>query len=549
MPKRLLSILLLLSILAACVPSTPTPAPAVNTPSPTPAPGPTTWWSDDVFYEIFVRSFNDSDGDGIGDINGVIEKLDYLNDGDPNTTTDLGVTGIWLMPVFPSPSYHGYDVTDYYNINPQYGTLEDFKRLVEEAHKRDIHVTMDMVLNHTSDQHPWFVDAKKNVDSPYRDWYIWSETDPGYKGPWGEQVWHPSPNGFYYGIFESFMPDLNYNDPEVTSEMTNIFSFWVNDIGVDGFRLDAAKHLIEEGEQQANTQSTHEWYQAFHPVYKSIDPDLMIIGEVFGDRLSVSSKYVTNDEFDLIFNFQLAEAFIRSAKLSRASDTSAAINTSDAFIPDFQYSPFLSNHDQNRVMSQLNNDVNKARGAASLLLTSPGTPYLYYGEEIGMLGLKPDEDIRRPMQWNAESNAGFTTGTPWRAPDTNYKEVNVAAQTNDVNSLLSHYRALIQLRNKHSALRTGTYYKVKSSDPSVYSAIRMDDNETILVVINLSGQPVADYTLTFKETVLTEGVYEAEILFGDGQVQGPEVTRDGFQNYKPINELHPFSTLIVKLQP
>jgi glycosidase len=200
-------------------------------------------------------------------------------------------------------------------------------------------------------------------------------------------------------------------------------------------------------------------------------------------------------------------------------------------------------------MSQLNNDVNKAQVAASLLLTSPGTPYVYYGEEIGMVGVKPDEDIRRPMQWNAEENAGFTTGDPWRAPDANYKTFNVAAQTNDADSLLNHYRGLIQLRNAHSALRTGMYYEVKSNNPAVYAALRMDKNETILVVINLSGQRIADYELTLKDEVLADGTYGAKSLFGEDQVQGPEVTRGVFEDYKPISELNPFSTLIVKLQP
>jgi alpha-amylase len=548
--KRFLPGLLTIAIfLSACVRSTPAPAPEVNTPSLTPTAESTTWWSDDVFYEIFIRSFYDSNGDGIGDINGVTEKLDYLNDGDPNTTTDLGVTGIWLMPIFPSPSYHGYDVTDYYNINPQYGTLDDFKRLIEEAHKRGIHVTIDMVLNHTSDQHPWFMDAKNNIDSPYRNWYIWSETDPGYYGPWGEQVWHPSSDGFYYGIFESYMPDLNYNNPEVTAEMTKVFSFWANEIGVDGFRLDAAKHLIEEGRKQANTPSTHEWYQSFYPVYKSMAPNSMLIGEVFGDNLTVSSKYVTNDEFDLIFNFQLAGIFIRSAQMGKTNNISAMINTSDTFIPDSQYAPFLSNHDQNRVMSELKNDVNKAKVAASLLLTSPGTPYLYYGEEIGLVGVKPDENIRRPMQWNAETNAGFTTGKPWRTPDAEYKTVNVEAQTTDINSLLNHYRGLIQLRNAHSALCTGAYYEVKSGHPSVYAAMRMEDDETILIVINLSNQVITNYKLTLKDKILADGIYGVESLYGEGQVQGPEVTRGVFKDYKPLNELNPFSTLIVKLEP
>jgi alpha-amylase len=551
MTRKLLSTLLLLSILAACVPSTPTPAPAIPTASPTltPQPQPTIKWNDDVFYEIFVRSFYDSDGNGIGDFNGITQKLDYLNDGNPNTTTDLGVTGIWLMPIFPSPSYHGYDVTDYYNVNPQYGTLDDFKNLIQEAHKRGIRVTIDMVLNHTSNQNPWFKDAKNNVNSPYRNWYIWSETDPGYKGPWGERVWHSSVHGFYYGIFESFMPDLNYNNPEVTAEMTKVFSFWLKDIGVDGFRLDAAKHLIEEGVKQANTQTTHQWYQSFYPVYKSMKPNAMTIGEVFGDGLSVSSRYVTNKEFDLIFNFQLASTIVKAAQTGRADNIATIIKTSDKFIPGSQYAPFLTNHDQNRTMNELKSDVNKAKVAASILLTSPGTPYIYYGEEIGMTGAKPDENIRRPMQWSAETSAGFTTGKPWHALDTTYKNVNVEAQNKDTDSLLNHYRGLIQLRNAHPALRTGTYYEVRPSDPGIYAALRVDQGETILVLVNLSDKPITDYTLKLEDAILADGTYGTESLFGEEQAKGPQVTRGGFQNYKPVNELKPFSTLIVKLQP
>jgi glycosidase len=549
MTKRIFITFLLLSILTACIPSRPAPVPATDTPSPTLAPEPTKWWSDDVFYEIFVRSFYDSNGDGIGDIDGIIEKLDYLNDGDPNTTTDLGVTGIWLMPIFPSPSYHGYDVTDYYNINPQYGTLDDFKRLIKEAHKRGIRVTIDMVINHTSDQHPWFRDAKKNVDSPYRNWYIWSATDPGYKGPWGEKVWYPTLNGYYYGIFESFMPDLNYSNPEVTAEMTKIFSFWANDVGVDGFRLDAAKHLIEEGSKQANTQSTHQWYQSFYPVYKSMNPNLMTVGEVFGDGISVSSRYVTNHEFDLIFNFQLAAAFIKAAQTGKSTNIATLIKTSDKFIPGSQYAPFLTNHDQNRVMSELKSNTGEAKVAASLLLTSPGTPYIYYGEEIGMMGMKPDENIRRPMQWNADASAGFTTGKPWRPLDTNFQEVNVSAQTNEPNSLLTHYRTLIGLRNAHSALRTGTYYEVQSTNPGVYAALRKDDNETLLIAINLSDQSITDYALSLNEAILEDKAYGAVALVGADQVQGPQAARGVFQNYKPVTELAPYSTLIVKFQP
>ena len=211
------------------------------------------WWDDAVFYEIFVRSFYDSDGDGIGDLRGIIEKLDYLNDGNPNTTNDLGVTGLWLMPIFPSPSYHGYDVTDYRDINPDYGTMADFRALVEAAHARGIKVIIDFVGNHTSDQHPWFQSSAANTAK--RDWYLWNTFKPDYRGPWGQEVWHERNNNYYYGIFWGGMPDLNYNTPAVTNEIKDIVRYWYNDIGVDGFRIDAVKHWIE-GKPARNTPAT-----------------------------------------------------------------------------------------------------------------------------------------------------------------------------------------------------------------------------------------------------------------------------------------------------
>ena len=222
------------------------------------------WWEDDVFYEIFVRSFNDSDGDGIGDFNGIIEKLDYLNDGDPGTNTDLGVSGLWLMPIHPSTSYHGYDVIDYYAVNPEYGTMEDFNRLLDEAHKRGIRVIIDLVLNHTSVDHPWFRAAQDPM-SEYRDWYVWSDTEPSGSG------WHASDHGYYFGIFWEGMPDLNYEHPPVTEQMHDVARYWLQDIGVDGFRLDAAKHLIEDGMIQTHTDATHEWYKDFRHVYKDLN--------------------------------------------------------------------------------------------------------------------------------------------------------------------------------------------------------------------------------------------------------------------------------------
>lgn len=542
--KNLIYLIIAIMILG-CVPPSTTQTPDLV---PTEALA-TNWWKDAVFYEIFVRSFYDSDGNGIGDFNGITAKLDYLNDGDPTTNTDLGITGIWLMPIFPSPSYHGYDVTDYYSVNPQYGTMEDFKHLVEEAHKRGIHIVIDMVINHTSDKHPWFKDAKSDVNSPYRDWYIWSETDPNYKGPWNEDVWHPSLTGYYYGIFESFMPDLNYNNPEVTAEMEKVYSFWLKDVGIDGFRLDAAKHLIEENQLQQNTASTHRWYQKMYPVYKEMNPSAMTVGELFGDSMSVASKYVKNNEFDLVFNFQLATTIIKAAQTGRGKNVSRVIETSNAFLTEYQYAPFLTNHDQNRVMGEFQNDVNKAKIAAAMLLTAPGTPFIYYGEEIGMGGSKPDENIRRPMQWDNTANAGFTTGKPWRSPDANFTDINVSSQTKDPDSLLSNYRELIHLREIHPVLQTGQYIAVDCNNPAVYAALRVDEKEIVLVLINLDKETITNYELDAANTTLLDKTYNADVLLGSGQAQGPSVTNSGFSNYTPVDELPAYSTTIIKIQP
>ena len=540
MSKRIFLSLLLFLLIPSCVPAAPTTAPAQTT-TPAPETGSTEWWSEAVFYEIFVRSYYDSDGNGIGDFNGITQKLDYLQ--------GLGITGIWLMPIFPSPSYHGYDVTDYYNVNPQYGTIDDFKNLVAEAHKRNIRIIIDLVINHTSDKHPWFKEAKKDPNSPYRDWYIWSNIDPKYKGPWGERVWHSSTTGFYYGIFEAFMPDLNYENPAVTEEMKKISSFWLTDIGVDGFRLDAAKHLIEEGLTQQNTEATHLWYQnEFYPAYKAINPEAVTVGELFGDGLNTIANYIKNDQFDLAFNFQLANQFLKSADSGNAGNLANTLKVSDKAIPDHQYATFLTNHDQNRVMSVFNGNVNKAKLASFLMLTSPGTPFIYYGEEIGMQGQKPDEDIRLPMQWSADEYAGFSMTNPWRAPAKDYAQVNIALQSGDSNSLLEHYRALIALRKAHSALRTGHVVLLETKNSGIYAALRIDQNETIMVLVNLTDESISDYELTLEGAGLAESSYSMETLFGTGQANGPERSGEAFP-YKPFENLDPYAMYVLKIDP
>ncbi len=239
-----------------------------------------------MFYEVFVRSFADSDGDGIGDLRGLTSRLDDLNDGDPATTDDLGVTGLWLMPVAESPSYHGYDVVDYRAIERDYGTAADFRALMAAAHERGIDVIVDLVLNHTSRDHPWFQDAL-TPGSAHDDWYIWADERPGSAGPTGRRVWHAAGERFFYGYFWDGMPDLNLANPDVTAELDAIGRFWLDEMGVDGFRLDAARHLIEDGRQLENTPATFEWLAGFRERLKADHPDALVLGEVWDATLDV----------------------------------------------------------------------------------------------------------------------------------------------------------------------------------------------------------------------------------------------------------------------
>ena len=492
------------------------------------------WWNDSVFYEIFVRSFKDSNGDGIGDINGLIEKLDYLQ--------DLGVTGLWLMPIHPSPSYHGYDVKDYYTINPDYGTLDDFKRLVAEAKQRNIGIIIDYVLNHTSNEHPWFI-ASQDPQSPYRDWYVWSKTDPG------QAHWHRASSGdYYYGYFWEGMPDLNYAALEVTEKMNDVARFWLQDIGVDGLRLDAAKYLIEEGTVIQNSDSTHGWYKNFRPEVKQVKPDAMTIGEVW-DLAPISADYAQGDELDLTFDFDLAQAIITGVRARRAEGIARAHRVNQNVFQPLQFGSFLTNHDQNRVVSQLVGDLDRAKLAAVIYLTGPGVPFVYYGEEIGMIGRKPDEDIRTPMQWTAEKNAGFTTGTPWRLPYSDYTEKNVETQSADPNSILSFYKQLIALRNQHAALRVGDYVEVKTDNPEVYAALRVSQEEAVLIIVNLGKDAVRDYGLATEASNVKPGDYRAVPMLGTGEPSNLTIdAQGGFSKYQPLPALPPQSYWVLQLQ-
>ncbi|MCA1954396.1 MAG: DUF3459 domain-containing protein [Anaerolinea sp.] len=503
------------------------------------------WWNEGVFYQIFVRSFYDSDGNGIGDFNGITAKLDYLNDGNPKTTDDLGVTGIWLLPIMPSPSYHGYDVTDYKSVNFDYGTMDDFNRLLEEAHKRNIRVILDLVVNHTSVQHPWFLEAQ-NPNSPYRDWYIWSAENPGYLGPWQQEVWHRSPQGdYYYGVFWSGMPDLNYRNPAVGAEMKEVARFWLEDVGVDGFRVDGARHLIEEGQVQVNTDASIAWFKEFTTYYKGVRPDAMAVGEVW-DSSYVAARYPKSGALDMVFDFDASTGLLKAVNW-KSAQPAYNVFTSNQQIGSSYLATFLTNHDMNRVMSQVQQKPERARNAATLLLTGPGTPFIYYGEEIGMTGTKPDEQLRTPMQWSSAAGAGFTTGTPWIFPHADYKTSNVADEAKDPNSLYVHYRNLIHLRMAHPALRSGAYLKVNSKSEAVYAALRVSDEEAILILVNLGEEAATDYALSL-DAGLQPGSYLPKALLGEGKFARLTVSEaGGFSEYVPVAELPAGANLVLLL--
>jgi glycosidase len=528
------------------VPATPapTPRPPVTPPQPYPGGLSSRWWDEAVFYVVLVRSYYDADADGYGDLQGLIEKLDYLNDGDPGTDTDLGVNGLWLMPVYASPAYHGYAAADYYQIEPHYGDNATFRDLITEAHRRGIHVIVDLALNHTSEKHPWFLDSISSPDAEHRDWYVWAGNDPGWRGPDQRAVWYMRNDAYYYAFFGSALPDLNLQSEAVTVQMHDVARFWLLEMGVDGFRLDAIRHLIEEGQDQESTAATLDWLKRFRASYEPFSPHAMTIGEVTGPTSERLAYY--DGQVDLCFEFDWTAAAVES--LDKGDP--ASLLASQAFIysayPRGQYGTFLALQDHNRIISQLGDSLPKARLAATLLLTSPGVPFLYYGEEIGMRGRKPDVFIRRPMQWSDELRAGFSIGRPWMDVDLNYDEVNVRTQSAEPDSLLSHYRRLIHLRLQFAALRTGDWLPLDASEDGVYAFLRHAEDGTLMVVLNLGKESLSQVGLTARKSPILPGEYEPQELLALEQVQPLRANCEGaFENYIPLDVLDPHSGYVV----
>jgi alpha-amylase len=476
----------------------------------------TYWWNDAVFYQIFPRSFKDSDGDGIGDLKGIIEKLDYLNDGDPGTHHDLGVTAIWLTPFMESPSYHGYDIVDYRKVGKEYGSSQDFKELIKEAHKRGIKVIVDFVPNHTSHKNPWFVEALDPA-SEKRDWYIWRDTVPDLEGPWGQKIWHKKNGSYHYGVFWQGMPDLNYHNPEVKKEMFDIARFWLEDMNVDGLRLDAIKFIFETEESIEDNEETFQFMKDFRTFYKSVKKDAFAVGEAWTST-DMAKNYVNDGGIDYCFEFELAYAILEGVKNNKVKELEYRIEKVMRAYPYLQFGAFLSNHDIDRVMDILEMNEQKAKLAAQVQLALPGVPYIYYGEELAMTGSKPDENMRTPMQWDNSPGAGFTKGKPWNKENQDYHYRNVKNFQQDYSSIWHTYQKAVALRNNQVALRRGNYRSVEVSSYSVFAFLRQYGDENILVVANLGDKDLNDIYLTLHYGGIKEGSYQMVELQGRGQM-------------------------------
>lgn len=450
------------------------------------------WPHAGITYEIFIQSFYDSDGDGIGDINGVIKKLDHVK--------ELGANAIWFMPIMPSPTYHKYDVTDYKEIHPDYGTLEDFKNLIKEAHKRDIKIVIDMIINHTSTEHPWFIESKKGRDNPYRDYYVWAQKDTIADFINKKNItldsdnirqWHDPGFGedYYYGFFWGGMPDLNFDNPKVREEIYDIGRFWLEEVGVDGFRLDAAKHIFPDDRPEDN----HAFWKEFREKMTAIKPDIYLVGEVY-DRKEIVAPYLPGLPalFNFDFHYTLIEAYRNGDGMLLAKKQKEVLDFYQGITKDFIDATFSSNHDQERLLNSLDENPKKLKQAIAILMTMPGAPYLYYGEEIGMLGKKPDEYIREPFLWDLKNNDKGRTR--WIEPEYSTDETvtPLAIQKSMSTSYFNHYKEVIKLRNSNRALALGDLNLYEGElEKQVMAYFRDYKNQSLFVVHNIGDTEVS----------------------------------------------------------
>ena len=492
------------------------------------------WWKNGIIYQIYPRSFQDTNADGIGDLTGIIQHLDYLQ--------ELGIDGIWLSPVTPSPDVDfGYDVSDYHTIDPKFGNLQDFNRLISEAHKRNIHIILDLVLNHTSDQHRWFQESRMSRTNPYHDWYIWRDPAPGggmpnnWKSIFGGSGWEfdEKRGQYYFHMFTKEQPDLNWRNPDVRAAMLDIFRYWLNK-GVDGFRLDVFNCWYKDAALRDNPRlpglhrrpfdsyehiydvSQPEMIPALQDIRKILDAysERYVVGETFLADSAHARTYIGDDRLHAGFDYGYANSPFSAKAFGKAIQYWDGLHGENAW-PNY----FLNNHDTPRSSTRYAgpNDDAKLKLLATMHLTVRGTPYLYYGEEIGMRDIslsrgqiqdpvgkrywpfnKGRDGCRSPMQWDAHPFAGFSTTEPWLPVHPDYKVRNVANQAGTPASLLNFYKSLIALRREHPALNAGNLSMIDTAEDDLLVYKRFTSEETMLVVLNFSKR-IQSFTLPVDE--------------------------------------------------
>ena len=506
------------------------------------------WYKNAVIYQVHVRAFYDSNGDGIGDFEGLAQKLDYLR--------ELGIDAIWLMPFFPSPLRDdGYDISDYTSVHPNYGTLDDFKKFLAAAHERKIRVIVEMVLNHTSDQHPWFQESRSSQDNPRRDWYVWSETDTRYRGAriifldteMSNWAWDPISKAYYWHRFFSHQPDLNYDNPTVREQMWSVMKFWL-ELGIDGFRLDAVPYLVErEGTSCENLPETHAIIKELRLRLDREFPGRMFLAEANQWPADLRPYFGDGDEFHMAFHFPLMPRMFMGVKLEDRKPITEILQQTPEIPPSCQWALFLRNHDEltlemvtdierdymydsyalnktmrlnlgirRRLAPLLDNDRRRIELMNGMLMSLPGTPIIYYGDEIGMgdnVNLGDRNGVRTPMQWSGGWNGGFSTADPESLysplllnPVYGFQAINVLSQKRSEHSLLSWMQHLIRLRRSAPAFGAGSIEFLYPANHRVLAYVRKLEDETILVVNNLSSsaQAVELDLRSYKGKILIE---------------------------------------------
>ncbi len=455
-------------------------------------------------YQIFPYAFADSNDDGIGDLNGITENLAYLSE-------TLGVACIWLTPIHPSPSYHKYDVTDFYRIDPVFGTMAHYQNLLTQAEAKGIRVLMDLVINHTSSQHPWFINASIGPAASYHDFYRWLTPTQLASYP-NKASWYLKNGLYYFASFWSEMPELNYENPLVREEIKKIVDFWL-DQGVDGFRIDAAKHIYDVAEYLPGTTTYQEninYFREFNHFVKENNPDAFVVGEVYTLGASFTSKFYQG--MDSAFNFDFADKIIQALQSNSASGlVNNYLNAQTLYANERTHpidSIFLTNHDQDRLADQAGFEMNKLKLAIQVTSTVPGITWIYYGEELGMGGSKPDNNIRQPFKWSVEDTQYQTqSGTSLAAWGTYNLNLNgVLEQVNDPTSLLNHYQHWLNVRGSNPILSQGGMLPFTSPRNDVMMYRLQLDQETVLVLHNFSNSLIT----------LNHEINEASLIEGEG---------------------------------